>query len=101
MAFLLGVADHHANIVAAALNALDLFTIKRPADLSCEVELRQAKQSSLVTERELNLLFTGAERIGDVVHTLIRSEFLPQRSRCRSELLCASAAKLDVDGLAR
>ena len=60
------VTQHNADIVAAALDALQLFAVKRGAHLSGEVDLRQAKRLGLRLDRQLNLLFALAERVGDI-----------------------------------
>ncbi len=93
----LGVAQHDPDVVAAALNPLNLFAVERLTDLASQGAQVQPEGFSRWKDIELELTFSGAERVGDIDDARIRGERLANLSCHVCQLLQIGPGELDVD----
>ena len=97
----LGVAEHHAHVVLAALNPLHLGAVEGGSHLTRQVVLRDAERLGLGEDLQPHLLLAGSERVRDVECALVVRKRRAQLRRRGDQLLRVVRAQLDRDRLAR
>ena len=91
----LRVADHHADVVAAALDALGLLAVERLADLAPQVGPGQAQRLGGGQDVELEFLLAPAERVRDVQYPGKGRERALEPGRRLAQLIHVGAAQAD------
>ena len=92
-----GVADHHAHIVAPSLHPLDLLTVERLPHLAREIAQRDPQRLPGRQDVQLELALARAERVGDVDHAGVLDEFPADSGRDLAQLVEGIPLELDVD----
>ena len=99
-AVLVGVADHHADVVAPALDALRLLAVEGLTDLLGEIVEGEAEGLRGRQDVELQLALARPKRIADVRDTGLFGKLGLQAGGGFDQVIDVVASELDVDGVA-